>query len=86
MTWWYPNLFPEEQREELLRAGFGVWLPVHLHLIRKLMQTLKLINYKGHSLNASFPDVVNPVLKARGFTPTPGIGNLDEVVPKMKLL
>ena len=86
MTWWYPNLFPEEQREELHRAGFGVWLPIHLHLVMKLMQTLKLVNYKGHSLNASFPDVVNPVLKARGLTPTAGIGNLDEVVPKVKLL
>jgi hypothetical protein len=86
MTWWYPSLFPEEQREELERAGFGVWLPIHLHLVMKLMQTLKLVNFKGHSLNASFPDVVNPILKARGVTPTAGIGNLDEVIPKLKLL
>jgi hypothetical protein len=86
MTWWYPNLFPVGQRHKLLQAGFGVWLPVHLHLAMKLMQTLKLLNYKGYVLNASFPDVVNPILKARGLTPTTGIGNLDEIVPKVKLL
>jgi len=86
MTWWYPNLLPSEHRQALNRAGFGVWLPVHLHLVMQLMQVLRLINYKGYSLNASFPDVAHPVLKARGLTPTAGVGNLDEMVPKVKLL
>lgn len=83
MTWWYPTLFPEEQQAQLDRIGFGAWLPVHLDLAMKLMQVVKLVSFKGHSLIASYPDVVCPVLKARGLAPTAGVGNLDEVIPKI---
>jgi hypothetical protein len=86
MTWWYPELFPEEQRTQLDRIGFGAWLPVHLDLAMKWMQLLKLVNFKGHSLIASYPDVVCPVLKCRGLAPTAGFGNLDEVIPKVRWL
>jgi hypothetical protein len=86
MTWWFPRLFPEEQKAQLDRIGFGAWLPVHLDLAMKLMQVLKFIGYQGHSLIASYPDVVCPVLKARGLAPSAGFGNLDEVVPKIRLL
>jgi hypothetical protein len=83
MTWWFPSLFPIEQRLQLEQIGFGTWLPVHLDLAMKLMQVLKLIRYQGHSLIASYPDVVCPVLKARGLTPTAGFGNLDEMIPQI---
>jgi hypothetical protein len=86
MTWWYSKLFPEEQRAQLDQIGFGAWVPVHLVLGMKLMQILKLVGFKGHSLIASYPDVVCPVLKARGLTPTTGFGNLDEVIPKVRWL
>jgi hypothetical protein len=86
MSWWYPKLFPEEQRAQLNQIGFGAWVPVHLVLGMKLMQILKLVGFKGHSLIASYPDVVCPVLKARGLAPTAGFGNLDEVIPKIRWL
>lgn len=86
LTWWLSDLFPEEQQKQLNQIGFGAWLPVHLDLAMKLMQSLKLLSYKGHVIIASYPDVVNTVLKARGLTPTTGVGNLDEVVPKIRLL
>lgn len=86
MTWWLPDLFPLEQRTQLLQAGFGAWLPVHLTLPMKLMQALQMADYCGHTLIGSYPDVVNPILRALGMTPTSGFGNLDEVVPKIRWL
>ncbi len=86
MTWWLPNLFPPQQRTELRQAGFGAWLPVHLVLPIKLMRALQLADYQGYSLIASYPDVVNPVLKALGLTPSAGVGNLSEIIPKIQLL
>ncbi len=86
MTWWLPSLFPTDQQTQLKRAGFGAWLPLHLTLPLKLMEALKLADYDGFTLIAPYPDVVNPILKARGSKPTAGIGNLDEVVPKVRYL
>jgi hypothetical protein len=86
MTWWLPSLFPEEQQIQLMRAGFGAWLPIHLTLQIKLMEALKEAEYAGFSLIAPYPDVVNPILGCLGMPPTAGVGNLDEIVPKIRIL
>lgn len=86
MTWWWTDLLPEEKAKALGRARFGVWLPVHLSLTLRLMETLKEIGYKGLTLTAPFPDVVNPVLGRLHLAPTCGVGNLEEIVPKVRLL
>jgi len=86
MTWWYPRLFPAKEQAQLELAGFGAWIPVHLDLAMKLMQILKFVGFKGHTLIASYPDVVCPVLKTRGLTPSAGFGNVDEVIPKIRWL
>lgn len=85
LTWWLPDLLPEPQATRIKRAGFGVWLPVHLTLSLKLMQALRAAGYAGHVLTAPFPDVVNPILGKLDLAPTCGIGNLDEIVPKIRL-
>lgn len=85
-TWWLPGLLPAPQSAVLNRAGFGMWLPVHLTLTLKLMQAVKQANFRGITLTAPFPDVINPILAALHLTPTCGIGNLDEIVPKVRLL
>jgi len=85
-TWWLTNLLPAESATQIKSAGFGVWLPVHLTPTRKLMQTLKEINYAGFTLIAPYPDVVSPILHRLGLTPTCGVGNVDEIVPKIRHL
>jgi hypothetical protein len=85
-TWWYPNLLPPPQAELFNRAGFGVWLPVHFTLSRSLMEATKLAAFKGHVLTAPFPDVVNYILGKLNLAPTSGVGNLDEIVPKIRYL
>lgn len=85
-TWWLPDLLPPEQAALIKSAGFGVWLPVHLTLTMKLMEALYDESYKGITLTAPFPDVVNCVLDRLNLTPTCGVGNLAEIVPKVRLL
>jgi hypothetical protein len=85
-TWWLPSLLPPEQRAAIYSAGFGVWLPVHLTLTLKLMQALRDADYRGVTLTAPFPDVVNCVLGRLGLAPTCGLGNIAQFVPKVQLL
>lgn len=85
-TWWLLDLLPPEAAAPLRNAGFGLWLPVHLPLTLKLMEAVRACGYDGITLTAPFPDVVNPVLGRLGLAPTCGVGNLDEVVPKIQLL
>ena len=86
LTWWMPERLPEPHAARLRRAGFGVWLPVHLILPLKLMRALQKAEFTGFALTAPFPDVVNCVLGRLGLAPTCGVGNLDEIVPKLGLL
>jgi NAD(P)-dependent dehydrogenase (short-subunit alcohol dehydrogenase family) len=83
-TWWLTNLLPPEPATLIKSAGFGAWLPVHLAPTRRLMQALKEIDYAGFMLTAPYPDVVNPILRRLGLTPTCGVGNVDEIVPKVR--
>lgn len=86
LTWWLPDLLPPEQAALIKSAGFGVWLPVHLTLTLKLMEALHEADYKGVTLTAPFPDMINCVLGRLNLAPTCGVGNLDEIVPKVRLL
>jgi hypothetical protein len=86
LTWWLPDQLPSEQAARVNGARFGVWLPVHLVPTLKLMQALRDAGFGGHTLAAPFPDVVNCVLHRIGLAPTCGVGNLDEVVPKVRVL
>jgi hypothetical protein len=85
-TWWLTGLLPPAARARLGRAPFGAWLPVHLTLAMKFMRAVRQADYRGHTLVASFPDVVNVVLARLGLAPTCGLGNLDEIVPKLRYL
>ncbi|MFQ5875394.1 MAG: hypothetical protein ACE5JL_16560 [Dehalococcoidia bacterium] len=84
-SWWLASLLPSPQAERIRQAGFGVWLPVHQALSLQLAQILSEIGYRGLTLMAPFPDVVNCVLGRIGLTPTCGVGNLDELVPMIRL-
>ncbi|MFQ5751438.1 MAG: saccharopine dehydrogenase NADP-binding domain-containing protein [bacterium] len=85
-TWWLPELLPPTQAALIKNAGFGVWLPVHLTLTMKFMQAIRAADYKGITFTAPFPDVANCILRRLDLTPTCGIGNVDEVVAKMRFL
>jgi hypothetical protein len=83
-TWWLSELLPSSARQAIGRARFGAWLPVHLALAIKFMQAVRAADYRGHTVIASFPDIVNVVLGRLGLAPTCGLGNLDEIVAKVR--
>lgn len=84
-TWWLLDLFPPAANV-LKAAGFGVWLPFHLRLAVRVMEGVVASSYKGPVVNAAYPDVVNAVLAKMGMAPTVGIGNVDELVAKVRML
>ncbi len=85
-TWRLPDMLPPDAARHLKAAGFGPWLPVHLSLTLKLMRALREADYRGPVVAASFPDVVHCVLERLGLAPTCGVGNLAEIVPKVRHL
>ncbi|MGD8330464.1 MAG: hypothetical protein PVJ49_13605 [Acidobacteriota bacterium] len=84
-TWWLPDLFPPSARRTLRATGYGVWLPLHLALALSLMRGVQQAGYDGPVLNAAYPDVVNVVLGRVGQAPLAGLGNVDELVAKVRL-
>jgi hypothetical protein len=86
LTWWLSDLLPADAARRIRQAGFGVWLPVHLSPSVKLMKAVRAAGYSGHVVNAPFPDAVNCVLGRMGLAPACGVGNIDEIVAKVRLL
>ncbi len=85
-TWWLASLLPSEAARPLRGIGFGAWLPLHLPVLLSAMRSLSAARYEGPVLSAPFPDVTGPVLDRIGLAPTCGVGNVAEVVPKLRLL
>lgn len=83
-TWWLPDLLPKQEAKAIRSAGFGVWIPVHLAPTLRLMRAVKQAQYPGFVLTAPYPDVVNHALGKVGLAPTCGIGNVAEMVPKIR--
>ena len=50
------------------------------------MEALRDAAYPGVTLTAPYPDVVNCVLGRLALAPTCGVGNVDEIAPKVRLL
>jgi hypothetical protein len=85
-SWLVPERLRPELRTPLASVGYGMWLPVHLALTRRLMLAVRAADYQGPVAAAAFPDVVHCALGKVGLAPTTGVGNVAEVVPKVALL
>ncbi len=86
MTWWVrKEVISPEMAARLGEAGSGPWLPSHLALSRKLMLAVRASGWKGPVINSGIADISNAVLAKRGLAPTIGLGNIDLVVPALKI-
>ncbi|NEQ67440.1 MAG: hypothetical protein F6K21_18410 [Symploca sp. SIO2D2] len=83
-SWWVITKLPKPVFESLDEAQLGPWLPMHLTLVYKLMQAVKQTGLNIKVINASYPDVVNPILNKVGLSPTIGIGNVANVIPGLR--
>jgi hypothetical protein len=83
-SWWVISTLPKPIFERLDHAHTGPWLPMHLTLVYRLMQAVKQANHDVLVINASYPDVVHPVLAKVGLSPTIGIGNVSNNIPGLR--
>ena len=85
-SWWVITQLPQEAYKAIDEARYAPWYPMHFVPAYKLMQAVKKSGIKTHVVNAAFPDVVNTSLAKIGFGPTVGIGNIDNIVPSLRLV
>ncbi|MFQ5790699.1 MAG: hypothetical protein ACE5JI_09515 [Acidobacteriota bacterium] len=83
-SWWVLDRIPPEAAAPLRPAPFGAWLPFHLAPMISLMKAWKNSGLQSAIVSAPYPDAVNPILATRGLAPTCGVGNVDEIVPKLQ--
>jgi hypothetical protein len=84
-SWWVITTLPKPVFDDLDKARFGPWLPMHLSVVYKLMQAVKQSGIDVKVVNSAFPDACGPILKTRGLQPTVGIGNVANPVPALRL-
>jgi hypothetical protein len=71
-------------RDVLRAATFGMWLPWHLLPATWLFEAIEASEIETNVVNVSFPDVVNPALRARfGHGPAAGAGNVEVLVAQI---
>jgi hypothetical protein len=82
--WLHITRLPKPNFERLYQAQVGPWLPLTLAPVYKLMQAMQQTALVVKVINASFPDVIHPVLRRAGLSPTTGIGNLANNIPALR--
>ena len=75
---------PQPIAAQLAAAQLGPRLPLHLCLVYKLMQAVKLSEQTSIVINAVYPDVVGPVLQKVGLAPSTGVGDLANHIPALR--
>ena len=71
-------------RATLRRATFGMWLPWHLLPAARLVKGIEAAGIETAVVNASFPDVVNVMLRNHfGHGPIAGAGNVEVCVAQL---
>jgi hypothetical protein len=76
LTWWR---VPEHARS----LPYGVWLPLHVPLVRALVQACEAAGVRAPVVALPFPDAVGPVLAGAGLAPATGAGNVLEMAAKL---
>ncbi|WP_292231825.1 hypothetical protein [Mesorhizobium sp.] len=76
---------PTDAYQQIDQARGGVWTPMHLVLVRRLMRAVREADLESIVVNASYPDVTHAALAAEGLSPTIGIGNIANAVPGIRL-
>lgn len=83
-SWRVITELPKPSFEQLDQAQFGPWLPMHLTLMHGLMQAVKASGIAAITVNAAFPDAVNPILSRVGLAPDIGVGNVANLIPAVR--
>jgi hypothetical protein len=64
--------------------GYGVWTPMAVVLVEKLMRAVKNSGVRTRVINTSYGDAVSPLLAAHGLAPYTSAGNLNHLIPRIR--
>lgn len=78
-TWW-------RTPPSIAAVPYGIWLPLHLGLVRDLMRARNEAGVRGRVVALPCPDLVGPVLAGMDLAPELGAGNVAEVASKLARL
>ena len=65
------------------QIGYGVWTPLAVVLVEKLMRAVKLSGVPARVINTSYGDAVSPLLAVHGLAPYTSAGNLNHLIPRI---
>ncbi len=85
-SWWVITKLPREKYQMIDKARYGPWIPMHCALTYNIMKAIQMTSLSPKVVNAGFPDVTNCALDKIGLTPHVGIGNIDNIVPAIRML
>lgn len=86
MTWWRPLVNDPVRIRQLAEIPYGAWLPVHVSLVRRVMEGVRQSGVRVQVVSLPFPDAVGPALAPLGLAPDIGAGNVSEVAAKLQVL
>jgi hypothetical protein len=76
LTWW-------RLPARVASVPYGAWLPLHVTLVRRLMEARAAAGISAPVVALSYPDAVGPVLAGAGLAPELGAGNVLEMATKL---
>ncbi|WP_431856586.1 hypothetical protein [Azospirillum sp.] len=86
MPWWALDRLDGEVGERVRAVPFAGFMAFHLAPMLRLREAWDASGLRCPWIGASYPDVVNAVLARTGPAPTCGIGNVAEIVPKVRFV
>lgn len=85
-TWWRPLAADPARARQLAELPYGAWLPIHVSLVRRVMEARRQAKVTTQVVSLPFPDAVGPALAPLGLAPDSGAGNVAEVASKLQVL
>ncbi|MDH3229299.1 MAG: hypothetical protein OEN55_05870 [Alphaproteobacteria bacterium] len=85
LPWWKLDQLRGPKAEAARSMPFAGWLACHLAPMLAVRRAWADSGLDVPWVGASYPDVVNAILHRTGAGPVCGVGNVDEIVPKIRL-
>jgi len=85
MPWWKLERLSGKRGDAARRVPFAGWLACHLAPMLAVRRAWAESGLDAPWIGASYPDVVNAILHRTGPGPACGVGNVDEIVPKIRI-
>lgn len=84
-SWWVLHTIKGEIANKIRDgAGLGPWIPMHAVLTYKMMKAVKIADVRSIVINGAYPDGTNVILARVGLAPHIGIGNVENLVPRIQ--